>query len=111
MDARAQLVRAVEAAFDGCDALVLPTLPIVAPKLGETDVVFESATGGTEKLTARMALLRLTQLFNLTGHPAISLPIPSDGLPVGLQLVGPRDWTDRLLDIAAACERLFDSAS
>jgi Asp-tRNA(Asn)/Glu-tRNA(Gln) amidotransferase A subunit family amidase len=111
MDARAQLVRAVEAAFDGCDALVLPTLPIVAPKLGETDVVFESATGGTEKLTARMALLRLTQLFNLTGHPAISLPIPSDGLPVGLQLVGPRARPDRLLHIAGACERLFDSAS
>jgi aspartyl-tRNA(Asn)/glutamyl-tRNA(Gln) amidotransferase subunit A len=109
MQNRQTLTRAVDAALDGCDALVLPTLPIVAPKLGEAEVTFELPMGGTDKLTARMALLRLTQLFNLTGHPAISLPIPSDGLPVGLQLVGRRDDTASLLSIAAACERLFAS--
>jgi aspartyl-tRNA(Asn)/glutamyl-tRNA(Gln) amidotransferase subunit A len=107
METRATLTHAVDAALEHCDALVLPTLPIVAPKLGENEVTFDVATGGTQKLSARMALLRLTQLFNLTGHPAISLPIPSDGLPVGLQLVGRRDETKRLLDVAAACERLF----
>jgi aspartyl-tRNA(Asn)/glutamyl-tRNA(Gln) amidotransferase subunit A len=52
-------------------------------------------------------MLRLTQLFNITGHPAISLPIPTDGLPVGLQLVARRDQTERLLSIAAMCERVF----
>ena len=58
-----------------------------------------------EKLAVRAAMLRLTQLFNMTGHPAISLPIPTGGLPVGLQLVGRRDQTEKLLAVATACER------
>jgi Asp-tRNA(Asn)/Glu-tRNA(Gln) amidotransferase A subunit family amidase len=49
-------------------------------------------------------MLKHTQLFNLTGHPAITIPVPSGGLPVGLQLVGRRGGTAGLLAIAAACE-------
>ena len=111
MDTRRALTRAVDDALSTVDALVLPTLPIVAPKLGEPEVSFDIPGGGTEKLTARMALLRLTQLFNITGHPAITLPIPSAGMPVGLQLVGRRDETERLLSVAAACERLFGAGA
>jgi Asp-tRNA(Asn)/Glu-tRNA(Gln) amidotransferase A subunit family amidase len=50
--------------------------------------------------------LKLTQLFNLTGHPAIALPAGAgdDGLPRGIQLVGARGRTERLLDVAAAVE-------
>jgi Asp-tRNA(Asn)/Glu-tRNA(Gln) amidotransferase A subunit family amidase len=52
-------------------------------------------------------MLKLTQLFNLTGHPAIALPAGDgpDGLPRGLQLVGHRGQTARLLAVAAAVER------
>jgi aspartyl-tRNA(Asn)/glutamyl-tRNA(Gln) amidotransferase subunit A len=52
-------------------------------------------------------MLRLTQLFNITGHPAIALPCGrgEDGLPRGLQLVGHRGGTERLLAVAAAVER------
>jgi Asp-tRNA(Asn)/Glu-tRNA(Gln) amidotransferase A subunit family amidase len=100
-DVRQVLGRAVDTALEGCSALVLPTLPIVAPLLGSTDV--EMDAGGT--LAVRAAMLRLTQLFNMSGHPAISIPIPVDGMPVGLQLVGPRDDTEALLAVAAACER------
>jgi aspartyl-tRNA(Asn)/glutamyl-tRNA(Gln) amidotransferase subunit A len=51
-------------------------------------------------------MLRLTQLFNLTGHPAMSIPMgeTSTGLPCGLQLVGRLDDTEGLLAAAAACE-------
>jgi Asp-tRNA(Asn)/Glu-tRNA(Gln) amidotransferase A subunit family amidase len=52
-------------------------------------------------------MLRLTQLFNMTGNPAISLPIPTSGLPVGLQLVGKRGETEALLATALACERVL----
>jgi Asp-tRNA(Asn)/Glu-tRNA(Gln) amidotransferase A subunit family amidase len=52
-------------------------------------------------------MLRLTQLFNITGHPAIALPCGAgaDGLPRSVQLVGHRGGTDRLLTVAAAVER------
>jgi aspartyl-tRNA(Asn)/glutamyl-tRNA(Gln) amidotransferase subunit A len=51
-------------------------------------------------------MLRLTQLFNLTGHPAISMPMGDTpaGLPCGLQLVGRLNDTEGLLATAAACE-------
>ena len=49
-------------------------------------------------------MLRLTQLFNLTGHPAIALPagVTRSGLPCSVQLVGAE--TDELLPVALACE-------
>jgi aspartyl-tRNA(Asn)/glutamyl-tRNA(Gln) amidotransferase subunit A len=53
-------------------------------------------------------MLRLTQLFNITGHPAISLPIRTTGLPVGLQLVGRRDETEGLLAVAMTCEQILN---
>src|SRR3970040_1290279 len=88
----------VDRALENCDALVLPTLPIVAPALGATDV---AVRGANAALPIRTAMLRHTQLFNMTGHPAISIPVPTGGLPVGLQLVGRWQQTVRLLAIAA----------
>ena len=101
LEARERLRRAVDAALEECDALVLPTVAIVAPTLGAQDVVMS----GGQQMPVRSAMLRLTQLFNITGHPAISLPIPTNGMPVGLQLVGRRDETAALLAVARASER------
>jgi aspartyl-tRNA(Asn)/glutamyl-tRNA(Gln) amidotransferase subunit A len=94
----------VDAALGGRDALVLPTLPIPAPQLGAQTVRVGSRT---EPIRAMM--LRLTQLFNLTGHPAISLPCgtTADGLPCGLQLVGRINRTDGLLAVAHVCEEIL----
>jgi aspartyl-tRNA(Asn)/glutamyl-tRNA(Gln) amidotransferase subunit A len=91
----------VDAALSNCDALLLPTLPIPAHKLGVTSV----RIGGTEE-NIRNLTLRLTQLFNVTGHPAIALPCGStpEGLPISAQLVGRRGATDRLLSVAGALE-------
>ena len=106
---RQTLARAVDAAFDRCHALVLPTLPIVAPLLGAVDATMDDERG--ETLPVRSAMLRLTQLFNITGHPAISIPIQASGLPVGLQLVGRRGGTEELLAVAQACEGVFAHSS
>jgi aspartyl-tRNA(Asn)/glutamyl-tRNA(Gln) amidotransferase subunit A len=99
---RQVLRREVDEALAGHDALVLPTLPIPAPPLGATTV---NVAGNEEPV--RNVMLRLTQLFNLTGHPAISLPCgrTAGGLPCGLQLVGSRMRTETLLAVALACER------
>ena len=98
---REVLAEAVDAALAGRDALALPSLAIPAPRLGLEQV----RVGGTA-VSLRNIMLRLTQLFNATGHPAISIPCGTtpDGLPAGLQLVGRRGETDRLLDVAEACE-------
>ena len=99
---RERLRREVEAALAGHDALVLPTLPIPAPPLGAETVQIGSANEPVRNL-----MLRLTQLFNLTGNPAISIPCGRTpaGLPCGLQLVGARGRTEALLRVALACER------
>jgi aspartyl-tRNA(Asn)/glutamyl-tRNA(Gln) amidotransferase subunit A len=104
MRLRAVLTHAVDRALDGCHALLVPALPIAAPPLGVASV---DVNGRTEPV--RAAMLRLTQLFNITGHPSIALPAShsTDHLPRGIQLVGRRLQTERLLEIAAAVELLF----
>jgi aspartyl-tRNA(Asn)/glutamyl-tRNA(Gln) amidotransferase subunit A len=103
---RERLRREVDAALEECDALVLPTLPIVAPPLGASEVPV--SPDGARSIAVRTAMLRHTQPFNLTGHPAISIPLDTSGaLPVGLQIVGRLGATPRLLAIAAACEKMI----
>jgi aspartyl-tRNA(Asn)/glutamyl-tRNA(Gln) amidotransferase subunit A len=99
---RAALIRSVDRALEGQDALLLPALPIGAPPLGATTV---DVGGRTEPVRATM--LRLTQLFNVTGHPAIAIPCGkgADGLPRAIQLVGHRGGTERLLEVATTVER------
>jgi aspartyl-tRNA(Asn)/glutamyl-tRNA(Gln) amidotransferase subunit A len=93
---------AVDRALLGCDALLLPTQPIPAPILGEATVDVD----GTRE-PVRAAMLRLTQLFNITGHPAIAVPAGTtdDGWPVSMQLVGHLAGTTRLIQVAALVER------
>ncbi len=109
LNACADFSHQISTLLDSCDALVLPTLPITAPVTGESDVVVDPASGVA--LPVRAVMLKHTQLFNLTGNPAISLPLRAAGLPVGLQLVGRIGRTAELLDIAAACERALGTAS
>jgi len=101
LDGRRTLTREVDEALTAVDAIMLPTLPIVAPPIGATTVQV-----GPTRETVRTVMLRLTQLFNLTGHPAISLPCrtSTSGLPCGLQLAGAAGQTRNLLQIARAIE-------
>lgn len=98
---RAVLRREIDALLEQVDALVLPTLPMPAPRLGESSVEIDG-----RREPVRNATLRLTQVFNLTGHPAITLPIgeAAPGLPAGLQLAGRAGATRALLALAARCE-------
>lgn len=98
---RQRLTREVDAAVAQHDALALPTLPIPAPPIGADTFQIDGIAEPVRNL-----MLRLTQAFNITGHPAISLPSgrTGQGLPCGVQLVGHRMQTDALLRVALACE-------
>jgi amidase/aspartyl-tRNA(Asn)/glutamyl-tRNA(Gln) amidotransferase subunit A len=78
---------------DGRGALVTPTVPIVAPE-------HEQAESLPYGITAN------TRVTNLTGQPALTIPVgTSEGLPVGLQLIGHRYADCELFGIAARLER------
>jgi aspartyl-tRNA(Asn)/glutamyl-tRNA(Gln) amidotransferase subunit A len=79
-----------------CDLLLTPTMPDTAFELGQP------GPGGVEDLTWSP----FTYPFNLTGQPAISLPIAiaRDGLPLSIQLVGRRFEDALVLRAAAALE-------
>ena len=101
MQLREVLRSAVNAALVGCDALLLPAQPMPAPELGVATVDID----GTKE-PVRGAMLRLTQLFNITGHPAIALPAGTtrEGWPIGVQLVGHFGASSRLVRLAARVE-------
>ena len=97
---RRRLIRAMDARLAGLDALVLPTTSILAPRLDEVATL---ETFGAKN----MMLLRNSSVVNFFDLCAISVPIPSPGLPVGLMLVARNGQDDHLFGIAAAVERLF----
>jgi aspartyl-tRNA(Asn)/glutamyl-tRNA(Gln) amidotransferase subunit A len=103
---KALIAHEVDRALDGLDALVLPALAIPAPPLGAATMPVK---GGPEAVRALM--LRCTQPFNLSGHPAISLPCgrTRDGMPIGLQLVGHKGRTPALVQAALAVEAAIGS--
>lgn len=94
--------RQVDAALHGFNALLLPSVPITAPRIGAPMVKI----GGAEE-PVRNVMLRCTQTFNVSGHPAVSIPCGAngDGFPIGLQLVGHTGATSQLLETAAFVER------
>jgi 2-dehydropantoate 2-reductase len=93
---REELTAAIDASLDGVDVLAGPTVGYQAP---EQDPPFGVGDGHAEG--------RFTGPYNLSGHPAISLPVHVSGLPAGLQLAGRRGRDLALLRVAAAAERLI----
>ena len=70
------------AVFERVEVIALPTSPTFAPVIGDDDV----------------ALALFTLPFNLSGSPALALPVPTSGrLPASLQLVGPHEREDLLV--------------
>jgi aspartyl-tRNA(Asn)/glutamyl-tRNA(Gln) amidotransferase subunit A len=89
-------------ALNKVDMLLTPTLPITAPRIGQSEIRMGNAAEDV-----RAALLRLTRPGNLSGLPAISIPcgFSSEELPIGLQLIGRRFEDNTLLRAAYAYEQ------
>jgi aspartyl-tRNA(Asn)/glutamyl-tRNA(Gln) amidotransferase subunit A len=84
LDKRITYAREFERVMETVHLLLTPTLPVIAPAIDEADVKI-----GRSRENVRLAMLRLTRPGNLARLPAISIPCGfSNGLPVGLQLIG-----------------------
>ncbi len=94
---RTLIRRDFEAAFGACDVIVTPTSPTTAFRLGEK--------------TQDPLQMYLSDIFtisvNLAGLPALSMPCGYDGngLPIGLQIIGPAFGEEVILRVADALER------
>lgn len=97
---------AMAAAFTDIDVLLLPTTATLPPAIGTIDsrtAAFDLARWGRDAY----AFAPYTELFNVTGQPAISLPlgVSRGGLPIGIQLVARLGEDAGLLGLAAWLER------
>ena len=99
---RQRFIEEVDGALAGVDALVMPTLPSLPPTLAQV------AAGHSI-----IALSSLVRPFNLSGHPALSFPVPltvyagqgKPALTAGLQLVGRKGDDERLCALALHLEQ------
>jgi amidase len=96
---RPALVAAFDAALDGFDALFLPTAPYAA-------FAHDASLSTVDHVMRGWEPLGNCAPTDMSGHPALSMPVASvDGMPVGGMLVG-RRWDDvGLVSIAARYER------
>jgi len=80
-----QYRQAIDAVLSEVDLILTPATPLVAPRMGTVGV----AIGGVNEALGN-AVTRFTHLFNMTGHPALTMPVAmhSLGLPMGVQLIG-----------------------
>ncbi len=91
--------RRIQAWWDDFDVLVTPVIAVPPPPIGWlSDPVL-----GTERLSS---ILQFTAQFNVSGQPAVSLPLhlSEAGLPIGVQFVGPIDDEALLLRLASQLE-------
>lgn len=88
---------------DGFDVLLTPTIPELPPTLGQFKATPDNPLAGVLRATP---IVPFTAPFNMTGQPAISLPLhqSEEGLPIGMQLVGAPAREDVLIRLASQLE-------
>lgn len=124
VERRHEHTRRLSTFFESYDLLLTPTLATPPPRVGEfdlspvlqrgADLVTRTRTAGLLRYTTivddivdrNLGWVPYTQLANLTGRPAISLPLhwTADELPLGVQFVAPLGGESLLLQLAAQLE-------
>ena len=104
MNLRRELRGKYDKVFEEFDVIIMPTLPMAATKLPE-----RGAPLG-EKIQRAFEMIGNTAPFNVTGHPAISVPCGknSEGLPIGIQIVSKYYNEKTIYKIAYALEQKLD---
>ncbi|SKC99540.1 aspartyl-tRNA(Asn)/glutamyl-tRNA(Gln) amidotransferase subunit A [Burkholderia sp. YR290] len=105
---RREFAARLHKAMSTVDYLVLPTCPCTAPRVDAGSVTIGDWSG-----TVREALMTYTAPFNVTGFPAISIPLPrgDSELPTALQIVAKPGDDGALLQIAQQMELMLQAAT
>ncbi len=96
---RQTLTKQLERLFEHFDILLAPTVPDIAPLIGQNSLELQ---GGPTPL--RQAFLRLTTPFNLAGLPVVSVPLRTGSVWTGIQVIGKQGQDREVLRVAAALE-------
>ncbi|XP_070558617.1 amidase-like [Ptychodera flava] len=100
---RMDITKAFDKVFEDYDVLVMPTIPFKALKLPNEGITIP------ETLHQMFNMCANTGPYNLTGHPALTINTGfSNGLPVGMMMVGRKFDESTLLKVAYAYEKLRD---
>jgi len=103
--AQTRIYRAFQSFFETCDVLISPAITVSPRPWSE---LYPAEIDGVPT-KSYFHWLALAYAVTLSGHPALSLPLGLDeqGLPFGLQIVGPRGGDAIVLGVAAALEAAF----
>ena len=100
---RQRLIEAAHAEGNAYDAIVYPTVPIVAPTI-------ESLLDDEEYARTNLLALRNPSVTNFLDRCAISIPVgPAGEAPIGMNVMGRAMDDRRILNIAQEFERIFDA--
>ena len=105
MRRREEFTRGVEALFDEIDILMMPTLPVLAPRRDTETITLD---GREHEFT--LAMVRYTCLFDHTGHPVVAMPVDvvDPGVAVSAQVIAPLDRDHLAVDFAQRLEAAME---
>lgn len=97
-------IKAIDVRLEEFDVLLTPTVAVAEPRVGQSSVRTAKSS-----IPTGVVLSRLTSPFNLSGHPAVTLPYweAHRRIPLGVQLIGARNHDRLLLSIAKQLESML----
>jgi len=101
LDYRTVFARQLDRVFERHDVLIAPAVMGEAPRIDEPTVMIDG-----ELKSARANLGLFTQPISFLGLPVISVPLRTEGLPLGLQLIGKKGRDAQLIALAASLSQL-----
>ncbi|WP_243646953.1 amidase [Scopulibacillus darangshiensis] len=102
MNKREKMSHQLTELYNYIDVIVTPTLPAIPTEIGANEVQFPE-----EREDVEDCMIRFTCLFNITGHPTLSIPcgLTDKSIPVGLQIIANHHREDLLLRAAFTYEQ------
>ncbi|MBN2723780.1 MAG: amidase [Deltaproteobacteria bacterium] len=103
IELRKEFITILDNYFDNYDALIMPVTSSPAVLHRKSMKIHTPINVNKKNIPGNIAVTGFTSIFNLTGHPVVTIPIglSHDGLPLGIQIISRLGDDYRLLDISS----------